>query len=170
MRIGPDGKQDLLGHGAGTSNGISIDQQGNILAADIQEQDGVIRKIRPDGTHEVILSEIDGRPLDPPNSVFVDSQGRLWIPVSTRTSPWFEALARPRPDGYIILMDEKGPRIVADGILFTNEARLDPSEQYLYAAAIGLGNGDNQDGAARVGKKEGRFPHLGEHRCAIAAR
>jgi len=131
-RIAPDGKQYLLGHGAGELNGISIDQRGNILAADIQG--GVIQKIRPDGTHEVILSEIDGHALGAVNSVFVDSKGRLWIPISTRESSWFEAAAHPRPDGYIILLDEKGTRIVADGIVFANEARLDPSEQYLYAA------------------------------------
>lgn len=131
-RIAPNGKQDLLGHGAGELNGISIDQRGNILAADIQG--GVIQKIRPDGTHEVVLNEIDGHPLGAVNSVFVDSKGRLWIPVSTRESSWFEAAAHPRPDGYIILLDEKGTRIVADGIVFANEARLDPSEQYLYAA------------------------------------
>jgi len=131
-RIAPDGKQELIGHVTGELNGISIDRQGNILAADLQE--GVIQKIRPDGSHEVVLSEIDGHPLGAVNSVFVDSQGRLWIPVSTRASHWFEAAAHPRPDGCIILLDEKGPRIVADGILFTNEARLDPSEQYLYAA------------------------------------
>jgi sugar lactone lactonase YvrE len=94
----------------------------------------VIQKIRSDGTHEVILSEIDGHPLGAVNSVFVDSKGRMWIPISTRASHWFEAVAHPRPDGCIILMDKKGARMVADRILFTNEARLDPSEQYLYAA------------------------------------
>ena len=131
-RIAPGGKQDLLGHVAGEPNGISLDPHGNIFIANIHE--GVIQKIRPDGTHEVVLSEIDGHPLGAANSVFVDSRGRLWISVSTRALPWFIAAASPRPDGYIILMDEKGARVVADGILFTNEVRLDPNEEYLYAA------------------------------------
>ena len=40
--------------------------------------------------------------------------------------------AAPRPDGYIVLIDEKGPRIVADGLFLTNEIRLDAAEEYLY--------------------------------------
>ena len=131
-RIAPDGKQDLVGTVTGVPNGISMDRDGNIFIANIRE--GVIQKIRPDGTHEVVLSEIDRHPLGAANSVFVDGKGRLWISISTRALNWFAANASPRPDGYIILMDEKGPRMVADGILFTNEIRLDPSEQYLYAA------------------------------------
>lgn len=131
-RIAPDGKQALIGTVTGVPNGISIDRQGNIFIANIRE--GVIQKIRPDGTHEVVLSGIDGHPLGAANSVFVDGKGWLWISISTRALNWFAANASPRPDGYIILMDEKGPRVVAEGIRFTNEIRLDPGEQYLYAA------------------------------------
>ena len=40
----------------------------------------------------------------------------------------------PRPDGYIVLLDEKGARIVGDGIYFTNEIRLDAKEEFLYVA------------------------------------
>jgi gluconolactonase len=130
-RIATDGKQVLVGTVTGVPNGISIDRHHNIFIANIRE--GLIQKIRPDGTHEVILSEIDGHPLGAANSVFVDGKGRFWISISTRGNS-FVATASPRPDGYIILMDEKGPRVVADGILFTNEIRLDPSEEYLYAA------------------------------------
>lgn len=36
-------------------------------------------------------------------------------------------------DGFIALADEKGLRIVADGLRFTNEVRLDAKEEYLYA-------------------------------------
>jgi len=37
-------------------------------------------------------------------------------------------------DGSILLIDEKGPRIVADGFRFTNEIRLDAKEEWLYVA------------------------------------
>ena len=40
----------------------------------------------------------------------------------------------PRPDGYIVLLDGKGARIVGDGIYFTNEIRLDAKEEFLYVA------------------------------------
>jgi sugar lactone lactonase YvrE len=35
-------------------------------------------------------------------------------------------------DGYIILIDGKGPRIVADGVGYTNEAIVDPTGEWLY--------------------------------------
>lgn len=44
------------------------------------------------------------------------------------------AVSQPRPDGYVILVDEQGPRVVADGIYFSNEVRLDADERYLYVA------------------------------------
>ena len=53
---------------------------------------------------------------------------------STRESHWWPAAATPRPDGYIVLLDERGPRIVCDDIFFTNEIRLDAAEEYLYVA------------------------------------
>jgi gluconolactonase len=55
----------------------------------------------------------------------LDSKNRLWMAFSTRESHWWPAAAHPRPDGYIVLLDEKGPRIVRDDIFFTNEIRLD---------------------------------------------
>ncbi len=39
----------------------------------------------------------------------------------------------PTPDGYVILLDEKGPRIVADEIASCNEVRLDAEGRFLYA-------------------------------------
>jgi sugar lactone lactonase YvrE len=95
---------------------------------------GKFYKLYPDGTKEVLLSEFEGKPLGAPNFVFIDRRDRLWLSVSTRTLPWVTAAINPRPDGYILLMDENGVRMVADGIYFTNEIRLDANEEYLYVA------------------------------------
>ncbi|RME55604.1 MAG: SMP-30/gluconolactonase/LRE family protein, partial [Caldilineae bacterium] len=132
-RIAPDGAQQTIGSIEGEPNGLAMDPDGNILIADIHG--GAIYRLHRDGRHEVILDEIDGqKPLGAANFVFIDSQDRLWISVSTREIPWFVAAAHPRPDGYIVLMDASGPRIVADGIYFPNEVRMDADENYLYVA------------------------------------
>ncbi len=133
-RIDPDGSQQTVGQIGGEPNGLAMDGDGNILIANIG--DGKIYKLHRDGSHQVILDEIDGqKPLGAANFVFIDSQDRLWISVSTRRMPWFASMAHlDDPDGYIILLDEKGPRIVADGILFPNEVRMDADESYLYVA------------------------------------
>jgi sugar lactone lactonase YvrE len=131
-RIDADGTQTRLGDIGGDPNGLAMDTEGNLYIANIG--DGKVYKMYRDGSHEVILDEITGHPLGAANFVFIDSQDRLWISVSTRELPWFPAAASPRPDGYIILIDDDGPRLVADGILFTNEIRLDANEEYLYIA------------------------------------
>lgn len=131
-RINPDGSNTLLGDVGYEPNGLAMDRSGNIYIANIG--DGKIYKLYPDGNYEVILGEMEGKPLGAANFVFIDSRDRLWISISTRRSSWLEAVANPGPDGYIILLDEKGPRIVADGIYFPNEIRLDAKEEYLYVA------------------------------------
>jgi sugar lactone lactonase YvrE len=131
-RRDPDGTQETLGNVGHEPNGLAMDSKGNLYNANIG--DGKIYKMQKDGSHEVILEEIDGQPLGAVNFVFVDSQDRLWISVSTREPIWFIAAAAPRPDGYVILMDENGARIVGDGIYFPNEIRLDADEKYLVLA------------------------------------
>jgi sugar lactone lactonase YvrE len=52
----------------------------------------------------------------------------------TRQLPLFPAINVAKADGYIILIDRNGPRIVADNILWCNEVRMDKQEKFLYAA------------------------------------
>lgn len=131
-RINPDGSQQFMGGLGGEPNGLAMLDDGTIVVANIGT--GTIQKLHPDGSSEEFLTEVDGIKVSSANYVFVDSKNRLWLAFSTRAPHWWAACAVPRPDGYIVLVDEKGPRIVADGLYFTNEVRLDASEQYLYAA------------------------------------
>src|SRR4029453_15955489 len=80
------------------------------------------------------LDEVDGQRTTSANFVFYDRSGRLWVTCLTREDHWWPAVAHPRPDGFVVLVDDRGARIVADGIYATNEARLDAEERYLYVA------------------------------------
>ena len=131
-RIDPDGQQHFLGGLGGEPNGLAMADDGSIFVANIGT--GTIQKLHPDGRVEEFLTEVDGVKLTTADFVFLDSRNRFWMGFSTRESHWWPAAAQPRPDGYIVLLDEKGPRIVADGIYFTNEVRLDAREEYLYVA------------------------------------
>ncbi len=131
-RLDPDGQQHFLGGLGGEPNGLAMADDGSILVANIGV--GTIQKRHPDGRVEELLTEVDGVRLTSANYVFLDSKNRLWASFSTREQHWWSAAASPRPDGYIILLDEKGARIVRDDLYFTNEIRLDAREEYLYVA------------------------------------
>ncbi|AUX32172.1 MULTISPECIES: SMP-30/gluconolactonase/LRE family protein [Sorangium] len=130
-RIDPDGRQATLGPDVGEPNGMAMDRQGNLIVAALSG--GKVYKLHRDGRSEVLLDSIDGMPLGAVNFCFVDSRDRLWISVLTRQLPWWLAVAGNIRDGYIVLVDEKGPRIVADNLSMTNEVRLDADEKFLYA-------------------------------------
>lgn len=131
-RIDPDGQQEFIGGLGGEPNGLAMMDDGSILVANIGT--GTIQKLHPDGRAEEVLTNVDGVRLTSANYVYIDSKNRLWLAFSTRESHWWPAAAQPRHDGYIVLVDEKGARIVRDDIYFTNEVRLDANEEYLYVA------------------------------------
>jgi gluconolactonase len=132
-RIDPDGNQQFFGGLGGEPNGLAMADDGTIYVANIGT--GTIQKLNPgNGQVQEFLTEIDGVKLTCANFVFLDSKNRLWASFSTREQTWWPAAAHPRPDGFIVLVDEKGPRIVADGFYVANEIRLDANEEYLYVA------------------------------------
>jgi hypothetical protein len=112
-------------------NGIALTSKGEFLVANPGGCGGVWRL---DCEHRLspFLLELDGVELANCNSVEIDHSGRIWISVCTRLRPRDTAFNSQTSDGFIILIDDAGKRIVADGIGFTNECRIDPSESFLY--------------------------------------
>lgn len=113
-------------------NGVALDRDGTLLVAHLGDTGGVYRLGR-DGALTPALLAIDGTPLPPTNFVTTDSTGRIWVSVSTRQSPRQLAWRPGAADGFIVLSDARGARIVADGLAYTNEVRPDPSGRWLYA-------------------------------------
>lgn len=131
-RIDPGGSQQFIdGLGGSEPNGLALADDGSLIVANLGMSK--VQRLHSDGRVEDLLTEVDGVSITTPNFVFLDSRNRLWLSVMTREHHWWPAAAAPRPDGYIVLIDEKGPRIVADGLYLTNEVRLDAREEYLYA-------------------------------------
>lgn len=135
--IRPDGSLSVIGgvrSGGGADflpNGIAMRRDGVLLLANIGEEGGVWRLAR-DGTLRPFLAELDGAQLPPANFVMVDPLDRVWISFSTRQVPRHLSYRRDVADGFIVLVDTKGARIVADGLHYTNEVRLDDSGDRLY--------------------------------------
>lgn len=129
-----DGRTEhLAGHGGPDGflpNGIALLSDRSVLMADLAA--GGVWKMAPDGAMTPLLLELDGTPLPPTNFVAVDAVGRIWVTFSTRLVPREQAMRQGHADGFIVLIDARGARIVADGIGYTNEALVDPSGRWLY--------------------------------------
>jgi sugar lactone lactonase YvrE len=111
-------------------NGLAFDRSGDILIANFGTN--ALERMTRMGRSTTLYTSIDGHPIGKTNFVLRDSKGRLWLTVTTRAEPWTRAVTERLSDGYVALIDERGIRIVADGFVGTNEARLDAQEEWLY--------------------------------------
>ncbi|MGH6904977.1 MAG: SMP-30/gluconolactonase/LRE family protein, partial [Geminicoccaceae bacterium] len=115
-------------------NGFSLLPDRSFAVANIGHLGGAWR-LMPDGELIAEVVAVKGMTLPPTNFVHAEQQGgelRLWVSVSTRHVPREHAFRHDIADGYIVLKDRKDVRIVADGLGFANEAKVDPSGRWLY--------------------------------------
>jgi sugar lactone lactonase YvrE len=113
-------------------NGIALRRDGSFLLADLGETQGGVFSLARDGSVRPLLERVDGVDLPPTNFVHEDAQGRIWITVSTRRQPRAAAYRADVADGFIVLCDARGARIVAEGLGYTNEALPSPDGAWLY--------------------------------------
>ena len=113
-------------------NGIALRSNGSFLLAELGESSGGVFELGRDGSVRPFVLRADSIDLPPTNFVHEDARGRVWITVSTRLSPRAAAYRADVADGFIVLCDARGARIVAEGLGYTNEALPSPDGRYLY--------------------------------------
>src|SRR5665213_3289766 len=106
-------------------NGIAFLPDGRFLIANLGDEGGVWT-MDQDGEVLPFLTQLEGRKVPPANFVHVDEQERIWITISTTRMPRQLAWREDVRDGLLILVDRKGPHILADNLHYTNEARINP--------------------------------------------
>lgn len=138
LHVGPEGTHEVLGYQRGFTdteqflpNGLAIDGQGTILAANLLGEGG-IWAIGEDGHPVPKIMEADGIKLEAANFVLIDTAKRLWITCTTRTPDRAAPMNHPIADGFIVLADQHGAHVVAEGLALTNECRIDPSNRWVY--------------------------------------
>jgi sugar lactone lactonase YvrE len=112
----------------------------SILIAEIEH--GRLYRLLPNGSHEIVIDKLDGKPLGAVNFVYRDPivDGRVWVTVSTRTTPRHLALSEQKEDGYILVLDKHHrPIHLIEGLCFPNELRIDREGHYVYVAETGKG-------------------------------
>ncbi len=134
-RISEDGEQRrLLARDSPVDilpNGIALQPDGTFLLSNLGDSGGVWRLFE-NGRIEPAVTEVDGETLPPTNFVLPDRAGRTWVTVSTRITPRADAYRPDTADGFIVVSDEAGARVVADGLGYTNEVQVHPSGRWLY--------------------------------------
>lgn len=121
----------VLGTGIVDANGFSRRPDGSFVVAGIG--DGGLHLIAPNGQTRKLLDSFDGKPLGTVNYACANGPERIWLSVMTRKPQWSDALTTQVRDGYILRIDGARAEIVADGLDLTNEVKVSPDGQYLYA-------------------------------------
>ena len=148
-------------------NGLAFAENGDILISNFGTD--CLERMKRTGETEVLFDTIDGKEIGKVNFVYRDSKNRIWITITTMKKNWLDALRPDLNDGYIARYDERGIHIVATGLHFTNEVRMDAKEEHLYVVETTGGrilrfrvddNGDLHDreiyGPTHMGK--GAYP------------
>ncbi len=113
-------------------NGIALLPDGSFLVAHLGPERGGVFQLFRDGRTLPFLRTVQGVDLPPSNFVVQDTAGRTWITVSTRLTPRALGYRATCNDGFVVMVDASGARIVADGLGYTNECAVDPTGRWLY--------------------------------------
>jgi sugar lactone lactonase YvrE len=113
-------------------NGIALLNDGAFLVAHLGDDDGGVYRLERSGRVTPWLQRVQGHDLPPTNFVLLDGASSAWITVSTRRQPRALGYRRDCDDGFIVRVDARGARIVADGLGYTNEVALHPGGAWLY--------------------------------------
>jgi gluconolactonase len=139
----PEGPE-LTTYATGMSNGLTLDRQGHVLAA---EHDGRrVTRVDEDGTRAVLAEQFQGKRLNSPNDIVVKSDGSIYFtdppyavqpatPGMPRPAGWW---TKPIPgkeqpcNGVYRLAPDGSLHLVADDFTLPNGLAFSPDESVLY--------------------------------------
>lgn len=114
-------------------NGIALLEDGTFLIANVGPEGGAWRLTQP-GRVERYLGEREGVPSSSLNFLYPDQEGRIWLSLCTRNKPRTLGFRSSFAYDGAIGVVRRGGRmeVVASGLGFSNEVRVDPSGRWLY--------------------------------------
>ena len=139
----PEGPE-LTTYARGTSNGLTLDRGGRVLAA---EHDGRrVTRVADDGSRTVLAERFQGKRLNSPNDIVVKSDGSIYFtdppygvqpstPGMPRPAGWWkrEIPGKEQPcNGVYRLAPDGTLALVADDFSLPNGLAFSPDESVLY--------------------------------------
>ena len=139
----PEGPE-LTTFARGMSNGLTLDRQGRVLAA--EHEGRRVTRVADDGTRTVLAEQFQGKRLNSPNDIVVKSDGSVYFtdppygvqpsaPGVPRLAGWW---TKPIPGkeqtshGVYRLAPDGGLHLVVDDFALPNGLAFSPDESVLY--------------------------------------
>lgn len=122
LKMTPDGDLIEFLNTGGIPAGLAFHPDGSLWLADEGEHIHGVMRIQPDGSHEIVVNEYEGKPLNGANDLMFDRNGVLYF-----SDPWGSSRANPVgafyrffPDGRLEQIDTglafpNGLAVLADG-------------------------------------------------------
>lgn len=147
VRISPDGSQEVVTQSSSDDqltadnaasrliegtlpNGLAFDRTGDFLISNFGTDR--LERMTRDGRTTTMFDSLDGEPVGKVNFVCRDGKDRIWVTISTKEPDWRLKMNPDVDDGQLLLYADGELRVVADGLRFANECKLDADEQYIY--------------------------------------
>ncbi len=137
LKIDLDGKVSEFLKPAGRSNGTYFAPDGKLIAC--ADEKNEMWEIDLDGTHRVLFSEFEGKPLNGPNDLWIDSNGTIYFTDPYYQRPWWTHQKAPQRKQALYRADRDGANVVQvdDALVQPNGIIGDAKKRILYVADIG---------------------------------
>lgn len=151
-RMGPDGKTSVFRHNA--SNGLLFDREGRLVACETKNRR--VTRTETNGLITVLADRFEGKRLNSPNDLCMDSKGRIYFTDPRYGSregmeiyppqPLSLSLYLPPIEGvYRLESPEKITRLLCHGSERPNGILISPDDRFLFIAD----NNNNTHGGSR---------------------
>ena len=133
-KLDKNGDVALWRENTGGANGLFLAKDGRLLAA--EQTDKRVVAIMPDGRTVPLVTEFGGKPLRRPNDLVMDKKGGIYFTDPARDVPEPSRVLYRRPDGDVILIDDKTFNFPNGIMLSPDEKTLyvgDPQHEFIYA-------------------------------------
>ncbi|SFQ22599.1 SMP-30/gluconolactonase/LRE family protein [Tranquillimonas alkanivorans] len=140
MRLTPDGQVSVFRQPSDYSNGNTRDRQGRLVTCHHGTRS--VTRTEHDGSVTVLADSYEGRRLNSPNDVVVQSNGDVWFtdPTYGILSDYEGFRAEPEQDAHhVFRIDARTGRVqaVIDDFVQPNGLAFSPDERVLYVAESG---------------------------------